>query len=171
MSQSELKARSYDDGKGGRKMLRFNEVTWKAVDLLAAARKLTWLEWAEKIPATHNNRHADIREAVIKSLLLLKSWKAAQPQEPAFNDSPLLGFMQKLSDAQLKEELASENTVIEAHIPGSGFTVRAGLRNGIDAIWIESHRPSGSSLVIPLPQLAMAHATSPEQAAAAQAAA
>lgn len=149
---SEIINRTYAGDDGKRRMFQFSPETWAAVDLLARARGLSWSEWVERVPDTgRNNRHSDVRDYVIKTLLVAKSWRKTVDDRADFNDSALLTFAKRLNDDELKADLGNEDTAIEAHIDYGGFVLRAGLREGENALWIENRRPGCKHVVIPIP--------------------
>ena len=145
-----LKSRTYDDEHGNRKLLRFGPTVWQAIDALAADCNLKWFEWVNQIPETHGNRHADVRDVVVECFL--KDRKRAQAdREQQFQDSPLIGFAEKMGDAKFKADLAGDSVVIEACLDLGGFKLRVGLRDHEDCIWIENGMRGRPHLVIPLP--------------------
>lgn len=148
----ELKTRSYTDQTGTRTTLRFDDATWRGIELVASRSGLHWPEWIRTIPAIYDNRHTDVRTAVVERLIAydMHSVPASAAQ---IDMTGLLIDSTVMNDEQLAADLADKrNFVEEPRMDYGGFALRVGLRQGQQCLWIENGLRGRPHFVFPVPK-------------------
>lgn len=157
--------RGYLDQSGKRTTLRFEPETWAAIDQIAASRGTTWSAWVSGIPANHDNRHTDVRVAVVQAL---RKIKAVEFQAGELHiDAPALRDAFTVTDAELRADLSSNDSFIDdgSAMDFGGFLIRSGTRQGVLCLWIQNGLRDGVHLVVPTPAWNSAVAVQTEDAA------
>lgn len=147
---TDLKTRSYADGGGNRTTLRFDAATWRAIDLVAADHGLLWHQWVNTVPAEHDNRHTDVRSALVGALISDREQFDRSRPTPVITAAPLLLNAVTMNDAQLKSELDAHLVDTRVYDFG-GFALRVGSRNGRPCLWIVNGLRAMRHLAVPIP--------------------
>jgi hypothetical protein len=148
---TDLKTRSYADGAGNRTTLRFDAATWRAIDMISADHGLLWNQWVNTLPAEHDNRHTDVRSALVAALISAREqFDRAKPM-PVVTAAPLLLNTVTMNDTQLKSELEA-HLVDERTYDFGGFALRVGTRNGRPCLWIVNGLRGMRHMAVPIPE-------------------
>lgn len=143
--------RGYTDKAGKRTTFRFDEQTWRAIDHIAALKGFNWAQWVYGIPEQNDNRHTDIRSAVVSELMTLKSLRI-EPGDLRVS-APLLGDAVTMTDTEFAADLRGNlNFLDKAPVNLGGFSVCTGDREGAPCIWIRNNLRDQPHLVIPIPK-------------------
>lgn len=151
---TEMQTRTLDLGEGRRTTVKFDPVTWRAIELMAAREGIRWTQWVRKLMAVHpgaENMHATIRAAAIEGLLAEQVLAERAEQAMSVGRAVLLEGCVTLTDDELREELAA------GHIEGEplemvAFQLMAGLdQHNQPTIWLRNGLRDGMNLAITLP--------------------
>jgi hypothetical protein len=148
---TDLKTRSYADSSGNRTTLRFDAATWRAIDLVAADHALLWHQWVNAVPAEHDNRHTDVRSALVAALISGREQFDRSKPAPVVTVAPLLLNAVTMNDDQLKSDLGA-HLVDERTYDFGGFALKVGSRNGRPCLWIVNGLRNMRHLAVPIPQ-------------------
>lgn len=146
--------RTLDLGQGRRTTVKFDPVTWRAIELMAAREGVRWTQWVRKLMAAHpgaENMHATIRAAAIEGLLAEQILAERREHATFGGRAVLLQGCVTLNDDELREELDA------GRIEGDpldlvAFQVMAGLdQHNQPTIWLRNGLRSGMNVAITLP--------------------
>ncbi len=144
--------RGYVDQSGKRTTLRFEPETWQAIDHVAKASGQSWSEWANGVPARYeNNRHADIRVALVGDLQKVRARQFQACDLFANIEAPLLRNAQVMTDKQLGTDLKDDATFVDdtGAMNFGGFTLRTGTRQGAQCVWVQNNLRDAPHVMIP----------------------
>jgi hypothetical protein len=153
VTMNETQARTLPLGMGKKTTLKFDQATWRAIDLVASRDGLRWTEWARRQMAANasaENMHAAVRAAAVDALLA-QNIIAERADQLTGATPPLLASAGTLDDDQLAQELS--NACVDAGpFDLGGFAVRVGSDgDGRACIWIENMLKGCPHYAIPLP--------------------
>lgn len=148
---NDLKTRSYTDSSQTRTTLRFDVTTWRAIDQIAADRGLLWHQWVNTVPVRHENRHTDVRSAVMAALVNGGEGFERKKPLPVINVAPLLLHAEVLDDSELDQDVKSQLVDAELYDFG-GFILRVGTKDGRPCVWIVNGMRGGRHVSVPIPE-------------------
>jgi len=147
----EFQTRSYTHTTTGKRVaLRFEPEMWSAIDSIVKKLGLkNWATWVHSLPERYENRHVDVRSAVVseltRSTLQPEYWKVT---------APLLADSKVMTDAEFADSLTGDFTFVDkSPVNLGGFVVQTGDRNGAPTIWIRNNLRGQPNLVIPIPEI------------------
>ena len=149
---TDLKIRSYTDKATGKRVsLRFEAQTWSAIDDVAKSRGETWQTWVGATPTQSENRHTDVRVALVKALRGLRAVQFQAGETHPLLNAPAMRDAFTVTDAGLRDDLAGKFTFVDSGstMDFGGFLIRAGWREGVMCIWVQNGLRDGVHLVIP----------------------
>ena len=151
----ELKTRGYADQAGKRTTLRFDPETWEAIDLIAGRNGMNWAQWVHGVPAQYENRHIDVRSAVVSGLLEINRPRIRPGDLITSVQAPLLSEAITMTDEEFAADLVEADTFIDEFGTKDfgGFKLRVGFGHGSSCIWIENLLRGKPHLVIPFPEI------------------
>jgi predicted DNA-binding ribbon-helix-helix protein len=148
---TELKTRSYTDATGCRTTLRFDAATWRAIDLIAADHGLIWHQWVNGLPSEHENRHTDVRSALVAALIAPREQFERQALAPILTAAPLLVNAVTMDDSQLQSDL-DEQLADDRVYDFGGFALRVGSRSGRPCLWVVNGMRGMRHVAVPIPE-------------------